>query len=182
MEFLDNVVYSCIVSFLTTREYVLGLLVSKNMQEKFLLYKKWRMPFITANFLDGFANAYNKVVSYHFKYEYQPINKDSNVVINTLLKFGNKCLRHEENITIYAVPWMFRNGFDSKHLSICEKEYVIFKLEKYEKKTTETPFLSGFYFEKLLRKRKQLELYLKTRDEYMIECEEYLEDKINKKA
>jgi hypothetical protein len=69
MENCDNVVYASIVSFLTTREYVLTLSVSKTIQAKSLKHKKLRMPFISVHTYDNMSCEYNMFRLYHFTKE-----------------------------------------------------------------------------------------------------------------
>jgi hypothetical protein len=188
MENCDNVVHANIVSFLTTREYVLTLSISKNIQTKSLKDKKLRMPFITVHTYDQLSSEYNKLRLYHFTKECKAdpnwpkhgnIHSNRNVIA-TLLKFGKKCLRVDKPITFFVAPWCFRNALDLQNLVFSEQEYVLSKFNKYEEKVNQHPNLKGFYFDKLIRKRKQFQSYLQESDYYRNECEEYLENRVNR--
>jgi hypothetical protein len=87
-----------------------------------------------------------------------------------LLKFGKKCLRVDKPITFFVAPWCFRNGVDLQNLVFSEQEYVLSKFNKYEEKINQNPDLKEFYFDKLIRKRKQLQIYLQKSDHYKNEC------------
>jgi hypothetical protein len=150
------------------------------------------MPFISCLTWNGFSNEYDRLRCYHFTQASKsedtwPKHGDihSNPrVIKILLKLGGKCMRKPLEISFFVVPWCFRNALDLQHLLVCEKEYVLYKVNKYEKRMENNPksrSLNGFYFDKLLRKRKELQKYVTKTDVYMNECEEYLENIIQDK-
>jgi hypothetical protein len=56
----------------------------------------------------------------------------------------------------------------------------VLKIEKYKEKVNQNPKLSVFYFEKLIRKHKEFQSYLKLGDVYMEECDEYLQKRMKK--
>jgi hypothetical protein len=189
MENFDDVVYACIVSFLTTREYVLTLSISKTLQSKSLKHKKLRMPFITASTYDRDNRCKLKCQIYHFTKECKSEKNwpkhgcihSNSVVISTILKFGGKCMKYGDNVYLDVVPWKYRNPTHIKDYEISIHDYVNLKLKKYEQKIEINPNLNGFYFDKLIRKRKELKKYTKTPDVYMDECEDYLENLIQNK-
>jgi hypothetical protein len=177
MNNFDDVVHSCIISFLTTREYVLTLSISKNIQGKSLKQKKFRMPYITAYTYDPDLHNIVKCHLYHFTEECKTQTNwpkhdhihSHPVVISTLLKFGDNCMIDQDTLVVMdVVPWKFRNYIQFHRLKTDNDEL---KLDKYN--NNQNP--------KLSRKYKELKNYLKLGDVYMEECEEYLEKRMEKK-
>lgn len=183
MEIFDNVVHSCIVSFLTTKEYVLTLSLSKTIREKSIRHKKMRLPFIIAYSWNNNLERYHYLHTCHVSKEcrqhkdwpkgYWPQDKiHSNPnAIYVILQLGKKS--RDANITLKAVPYGFRTATRSRG-SMYLNKYIASKLAKYEEKAQDNPSLREFYFDKLIRKRNVFKNYMKTKDVYLDELHDYL--------
>jgi hypothetical protein len=130
------------------------------------------MPVIGAYKFRMGEEHFSKLSTHDFLYTHSSdkfFHLDSNV-LQLLFTQGNNAIRNDIDIILQAVPYQFRHAFKSKicHKSIISiNKYVMFKLAKYEEK-------QNLNFEKLIRKRNALEIYLRTNDVYFEEFNKYL--------
>ena len=189
LEQMNDVIFQCITSFLTTQEYVKSLLLSKTIRQKLLKYKKLRMPVV---FILGWcysSNRFYKLTSkYHyseegieilkkldvniFDKEYVECNQD---IIFTMLKFGPLEITNAD-ITLFPVPYKFRKCI--KHHKLSRKKYLQEKFEKFKKENNNTIEMQSMLFEKLMRRYEFFNQYDLYDDVYMKSFKHELYEKL----
>ena len=186
MEQFDDVIFRSLVSFLTTREYIMLLRLSKFIRQKSLKYKKLRQPCIFVLDWCDFRECYYELNSKdHYIETVQNMYPDIFLVnnlsknqdlIRMILTYGKHCRGNKHDILLLPVPWMFRHAVNIKKRKVSIKKYLKKKMDKYIFKNHN----DSVFLDKLRQKYNLVTYYNDVFDKYMHEFESDLYHKLHK--
>ena len=198
MDEFDDAIFQCLVSCLTTREYIAILRLSKSTRQKALKYKKLRQPCIFAigwsdhkeihyplnqrfQYPKEFRTRVNETYPELFtKYE-DKVNKKKYLsrdkkLIQMILKYPQDFMASERHVSLFSVPHMFRNAVNLKRaMRVSPKKYLKQKMEKYMLRNATDSVL----FQRLRQKYNFAKEYDKHLDLYMFELDSDLDIMLN---